>query len=259
MTASEDVSRIAAEAVGFNEPAPAVTEAPTTTKEPKPTLYGGEQSHHVSEMQRVLVFRGYEVPVNGIYGPETQEAVKRYQKEMGLPADGVVGDATWFALAFPHPTTTTTTTAPPPTRPPTTAAPKPPPSPQPAPIFPSGPVSRAVIRLATQHVELYDSAGTMKARFAISSGAGGATPRGSFRVFRKVPRATSESDPLVSMPWMVNFNNGIGFHGIPVKGSKPLPTPLGRYPVSHGCIRMADSHAKWLYDNLPMGSPVDVV
>lgn len=251
-------SSLVSESTGHSDPPP--TESTTTTKEPKPTLRGGEVNKHVLELQRVLNFRGYPVPEDGVYGDVTQEAIKRYQAWNGLWPDGVVNDATWFALAFPHPTTTTT--APPTTRPPTTRAAPPttrPPAPsQPAPFFPSGPVNRAVVRLATQQVELYDGF-ILKAKFPMSSGANGATPRGSFRVFRKVPMATSSDDPLVTMPFMTNFNEGIGFHGIPVKNKTRLYTPLGQYPVSHGCIRLADANAKWVQDNLPIGSPVDVV
>ena len=43
-----------------------------------------------------------------------------------------------------------------------------------------------------------------------------------------------------------------------MKGSVALSTPLGLRPVSHGCIRMADDAAKFLYDNLPIGATVTV-
>ena len=36
--------------------------------------------------------------VDGVFGSETEEAVKKAQKENGLPADGIVGPYTWAAL-----------------------------------------------------------------------------------------------------------------------------------------------------------------
>jgi lipoprotein-anchoring transpeptidase ErfK/SrfK len=58
---------------------------------------------------------------------------------------------------------------------------------------------------------------------------------------------------------MTRFNGGIGFHGIPRQGSTALKTPLGVKPVSHGCIRMADADAQWIYENVGRGTPVNVI
>ncbi len=37
-------------------------------------------------------------PVDGIFGTQTQEAVRRFQQIFNLTADGIVGKATWYAL-----------------------------------------------------------------------------------------------------------------------------------------------------------------
>jgi hypothetical protein len=83
----------------------------------------------------------------------------------------------------------------------------------------------------------------------ISSGAGGATPAGSFRVFRK--ERMSWSVPFsVWMPWASYFVGGIAFHEYPV-----VPT----YPASHGCIRVNRYDAPVLYDFAAHGTRVDVL
>ena len=62
----------------------------------------------------------------------------------------------------------------------------------------------------------------------ISSGAGGATPVGSFRVYRK--ERYSWSVPFkVWLPWASYFTGGVAFHEF---GSVPT------YAASHGCIRV---------------------
>ena len=41
---------------------------------------------------------GVTVDVDGVFGASTEEAVLNFQKIMGLPADGIVGEETWRAL-----------------------------------------------------------------------------------------------------------------------------------------------------------------
>ncbi|MFD7415999.1 peptidoglycan-binding protein [Kitasatospora purpeofusca] len=53
----------------------------------------------VEILQRALHREGfYAGPVNGGFTPATVAAVKNFQANRGLPADGVVGPATWDAL-----------------------------------------------------------------------------------------------------------------------------------------------------------------
>lgn len=53
-----------------------------------------------SDIQRALVFLGYDPgPVDGVLGPRTRAAIKMFQYDRGLVVDGVVGRATFRALA----------------------------------------------------------------------------------------------------------------------------------------------------------------
>jgi hypothetical protein len=53
----------------------------------------------VAHLQQMLVDRGYDPgPVDGDFGPRTDAAVRQYQFDNGLAADGVVGPMTWAVL-----------------------------------------------------------------------------------------------------------------------------------------------------------------
>jgi hypothetical protein len=58
-------------------------------------LERGDRGKSVRQLQAAL-----EIPVDGVFGPQTQKAVKRFQKRKGLTADGVVGPATRDALGL---------------------------------------------------------------------------------------------------------------------------------------------------------------
>ena len=76
---------IAALAVAALLLAPAVAQA-------KP-LKRGSEGPRVAQVQRWLG-----IAADGIFGPGTRRAVKRFQRGHGLAADGIVGPVTWSAL-----------------------------------------------------------------------------------------------------------------------------------------------------------------
>ncbi|RLP76340.1 hypothetical protein D9V32_05575 [Mycetocola tolaasinivorans] len=49
-------------------------------------------------VQIALVARGYNVVVDGVYGPQTAAVVRLFQRTLGLVVDGVVGPQTWAKL-----------------------------------------------------------------------------------------------------------------------------------------------------------------
>lgn len=129
-------------------------------------------------------------------------------------------------------------------------------------------IGSAVIVLDEQSVYVYSVTRRLIAVIPASTGLDDSTPVGSFRVFSKSALAYFTPSPGERMRWMVRFTKGrqgdnIGFHGIPFRvtsnGEKPIFTPVGLLPVSHGCIRTREVEAKWLFDNMSIGTPVRVV
>jgi lysozyme family protein len=76
-------------ALGVAAASPAVPAAHAAAK----PLKKGAKGPRVEKAQRWLGLRA-----DGIFGPGTRRAVKRFQRRHGLTADGIVGPATWAAL-----------------------------------------------------------------------------------------------------------------------------------------------------------------
>ena len=63
------------------------------------TIDKGQRGHHVQKVQTMLVQQGYlKDSADGIFGRNTELAVRKFQKAKGLAVDGRVGPATMSAL-----------------------------------------------------------------------------------------------------------------------------------------------------------------
>ena len=71
------------------------------------------------------------------------------------------------------------------------------------------------------------------------------TPVGTFSVVRKVDG--DERAPLGTLHNPMYFYKGWAIHGSP---SVPA------YPASHGCVRISNADADWLFPLVPVGTPV---
>ena len=174
------------------------------------------------ETQQLLADLGFMAPsgVTGRPGDDTSTAVLAFEKWHGLPRDGVLDDRVGAALRRAT---------------------------RPQPLL-HRPGKRVEIDLGRQ-VALLIVDDRVERVFHISSGAGGATPSGSFRVYRK--ERMSWSIPFSTwMPWASYFVGGIAFHAYP---SVPA------YAASHGCIRMMARDAPLMYAFATSGTPVDVI
>ncbi len=69
-----------------------------------PTLRKGSKGAAVTELQTILLKLGYDLGpcgIDGDFGKRTDAAVRKYQKDHGLAADGIVGKMTWKELMKP--------------------------------------------------------------------------------------------------------------------------------------------------------------
>ncbi len=54
----------------------------------------GQSGQAVRELQQALVARGYPLEVDGKFGPQTEAAVRQFQRASGIAVDGIVGPQT---------------------------------------------------------------------------------------------------------------------------------------------------------------------
>jgi hypothetical protein len=151
--------------------------------------------------------------VDGIFGARTWHAVVALQGWSYLPRDGVVGPRTRNALARtqrPSPWSTAT---------------------------------GFEIHVA-QQVLLLVRGGRVERAIHVSTGAGGRTPLGHFRIYLRDAMSWSASFH-VWMPLAQYFDRGYAMHEF---GAVPS------YPDSHGCVRVsqAESGAVWQFGALGM-------
>ncbi len=88
----------------IQEPAPPPTKPIPSTCDPKSkTIKNGSSGPLVIELQEGLTQLGYgdllgPPRIDGKFGPYTESAVKKFQKDKALKVDGIVGPNTWTAL-----------------------------------------------------------------------------------------------------------------------------------------------------------------
>jgi hypothetical protein len=64
---------------------------------PGVALKRGSAGHWVTVWQQLLQARGWDIGVDGDFGPETEVKTRAFQRDKGLRVDGVVGPDTWHA------------------------------------------------------------------------------------------------------------------------------------------------------------------
>ena len=101
--------------VEFTDAEPAEPVQPEDPAQAMPTVRRGDKGNTVKLLQEALLRLGYPLPkygADGDFGKETETAVKAFQQDNGLAADGVAGKKTWEALEKAKPMQLYTVTIP---------------------------------------------------------------------------------------------------------------------------------------------------
>jgi peptidoglycan hydrolase-like protein with peptidoglycan-binding domain len=75
----------------------AISKAPVPRAGARVVFGPGSAGSDVRAWQQRMAARGWNIHVDGIYGPQTASVAKRFQAEKHLTADGLVGPQTWNA------------------------------------------------------------------------------------------------------------------------------------------------------------------
>jgi putative chitinase len=64
----------------------------------RPLLRRGSRGEAVGKLQEMIRKLGFDLVIDQDFGPATELAVTRFQRDNNLDADGIVGPMTWDAL-----------------------------------------------------------------------------------------------------------------------------------------------------------------
>jgi lipoprotein-anchoring transpeptidase ErfK/SrfK len=128
------------------------------------------------------------------------------------------------------------------------------------PLKPAPGVKTIVVDRSDQVITLYKADGAPVAAYRCSSGI--VYPRvGTYHVYGHRKQSWSESDDSTFFYFTMfvksDKGNNIGFHSVPQTPDGKLVGKLG-VPVSHGCVRLAKSNAKFVYTWAAVGTKVVV-
>ena len=68
------------------------------TLSPWPVVQNGSQGHPIRTLQFLLRAHGHNLTVDGMFGPATEAAIKAFQTNKGMTADGIMSAQTWSTL-----------------------------------------------------------------------------------------------------------------------------------------------------------------
>lgn len=203
------------------------------------TLQSGSTGAEVWRVQRRLRQLKYLYKPDGSYGSLTEYAIKYFQRKNGLEETGIADEATQTKLFSSDALASEEY------------------------VFPY----KLGIDLSAQMTYVYgwDGSGynVEVKKFKCSTGMEGyETPVGTYQSGGKVTYGEWYyfSQYNCYAKYAYRIVGGILFHSVLYNSNKKGPTSssvrnLGR-PVSHGCVRLAEENAKWIFDNCPEGTTV---
>jgi lipoprotein-anchoring transpeptidase ErfK/SrfK len=181
--------------------------------------YGSTGSDVVALRARLAELHVHVPAPSTTFGSELADSVVAFQKARGLDRTGTVDEATWHALSQDV---------------------------LPAPRY-RGTDTHIEVSKSRQILMIVRNGETLW-YLPVSSGAGGITPVGNYRILWKALATTTWLGPAILYRTMT-FHTHYAIHGFP---SVPA------YPASHGCVRIPIWIADWLYQQSPVGERVYV-
>ncbi|MCI1945565.1 L,D-transpeptidase family protein [Clostridium luticellarii] len=222
---------------------------------PRSVLRAGDKGDDVKDIQKKLKKFGYSVNEDGDFGEETVYAVMDFQHRHGLTTDGVVGGTTLedlkkkpVAEVMYKPTAQVVSGF--------------------NSTYSEGIVNKLdtqsytdyyiMVSIPEQMVYIFNGSihkWKLINSFQCSSGTGGTpTVKGQFFVGIKGSQFESENGAILK--YFTQFQGNYLFHSVLFdKNGNLVDGTLGR-SASHGCIRLALENAKYIYDNVPIGSGI---
>lgn len=200
-------------------------------------LRQGSKGPEVEAMERKLDLLRYDVgSVDGRFDTQTWQGLMAFQKLHGLKRTGKFNEDTQRELAVAGVT---------------------------GGLIPNGGLPRVEVDISRQILMYFDEFGLNRV-VAVSSGSNrkyceiskksgkencgdARTPRGNYRIQRRI-KGKRESDLGVLYSPMY-FTGGFAIHGSP---------SIPAYPASHGCVRITNRTADWMFEDVKNGTPVYV-
>ena len=121
-------------------------------------------------------------------------------------------------------------------------------------------IAAIVVDLSDQKLYVYNPNQELVRTVLVSTGKNSTpTPMGSSQVYSKHRSVTMRGRgyvaPNVPYTMCITENGMICMHGAPWQEAAGEAFGV---PRSHGCIRIPSPHARWLFENTPMGTPVTI-
>ena len=247
--ASDETSIVSEEAEAFN-----LVEKPEIPVNPfTDEIYLGLSMHDVWEIQNALKNQGFDIIPDGKYEMATDGAVRMFQERNGLVADGIAGvrtqeflglDGKLFHYGLDYLF---------------------------APLAGTGTGTRVMLSKAFSKVIVYQWNKETGWKVGLEAEAmvgapGKETPSGDFEIISACDTGFSKNGKLYEYMMTFFVPNGdwekaYGFHTVALDYSgKPLQS-VESEPNRHvtaGCVRLNVDAAKWMYENVPVGSDVRI-
>lgn len=118
------------------------------------------------------------------------------------------------------------------------------------------------VNVTEQMVRVYDGEQLVKEMMASTGTADKPTPLGSFKIQNRGEWFFNPKYGQGAKYWVSFKDRGVYlFHSLAMDENQEIipeeAAKLGQ-PASHGCIRLEVENARWIYENIPEGTPVEI-